>query len=118
MSTIGAKIRDARKVKGMSEKDLALAVGVSVAYITKIEQGKLILTVDVAGRIAKILVIPIEAFFEDTPTVDELDQELTKLAEGLRLGPKTTAKFMSFPYKEKIVAVRLFRVLVARIEAN
>lgn len=52
---IGIKIRDARIEKEMSQKDLALAVGMKQPDISRIEEGKKNITLETLARICKYL---------------------------------------------------------------
>jgi DNA-binding Xre family transcriptional regulator len=52
---IGRKIREARIEKGMSQQDLALAVGMEQPDISKIEEGKKNITVETLARICRCL---------------------------------------------------------------
>ncbi len=52
---IGTKIKKARIEKGMSQKDLAIAVGMKQPDISRIEEGKKNITLETLGRICKYL---------------------------------------------------------------
>ena len=52
---IGAKIKEARILKEMSQQDLALAVGMKQPDISKIEEGKKNITLETLSRICKCL---------------------------------------------------------------
>ena len=52
---IGAKIREARIEKEISQKDLALAVGMKQPDISKIEEGEKNITLETLARICKYL---------------------------------------------------------------
>lgn len=41
MATFGERVRELRKAKNLSQRDLAVEVGVNFTYISKIENGKL-----------------------------------------------------------------------------
>lgn len=41
MATFGERVRELRKAKNLSQRDLAIEVGVNFTYISKIENGKL-----------------------------------------------------------------------------
>lgn len=53
--SIGENIKSRRKSAGMSQNDLAAAVGVSVPMICQIERGTKVPTVILGAEIAKIL---------------------------------------------------------------
>ena len=56
---IGAKIRAARRARGISVEKLALMVGVNRNYLRNIEFGRANPTVDVMAKIADGLGIPV-----------------------------------------------------------
>lgn len=55
MSRIGDKIRNARQVKKMTQKQLAKKLGVSEKFINEVEIGKRIANQDIIDRLSKIL---------------------------------------------------------------
>ena len=57
---IGARIRAARGIKGMTQERLSEAAGISVSYISEIENGHRALSIDVMERIADVLDVPPE----------------------------------------------------------
>jgi transcriptional regulator with XRE-family HTH domain len=63
-STVGERIREARKRRGMAQRDLATAAGLSLSTIRKAEQGALDLRLETARKIAVAL---------DVPTMDIVD---------------------------------------------
>lgn len=56
---IGASIREARKMRGMSQEELADACGINRANISKIETGKYNSTLDIIEKICEKLGINI-----------------------------------------------------------
>lgn len=60
---IGAAIRKRRKEIGLSQEQLAEKVGVSYQQIQRYENGGSMLNVENIQRIAKVLQVPITAFF-------------------------------------------------------
>lgn len=55
MSRIGEKIKQARKYKGMSQKQLAKKLGVSESFINDVEIGKRIANQNIIDRLSKVL---------------------------------------------------------------
>lgn len=55
----GRAIRIARNVKDLSQKDLAKLTGVSGNYISMIESGKRVPSVDMLGAMAKAMDVPV-----------------------------------------------------------
>jgi len=62
---IGNKIKQARKSKGYSQKKLAELVGSNQEHISKVESGKINLTLDYINKIAGCLGIEINKLFKD-----------------------------------------------------
>ena len=60
---IGNRIRDARKITGRTQKDLAKALGKTAGAISQLEQGNVQITVIELHNIAEFLNKPIEYFF-------------------------------------------------------
>lgn len=58
------KIKELRKLKKMSQEELALAVGTTRQTITSIETGKYIASLPLAYRIAKRFGLSIEEVFD------------------------------------------------------
>lgn len=52
--TIGQMIREARKKKGMSQKQVALNMGVTRQYITQVEADKYVLGIDTIRRVVEV----------------------------------------------------------------
>jgi DNA-binding XRE family transcriptional regulator len=65
MKLDGDAIRRARKAKGMSREQLAVAVGVSMATIGSAERGDYDTRALTAGRIAEILEVSVSSLFTD-----------------------------------------------------
>lgn len=61
---IGAAIRKRRKELGLSQEQLAEKVGVSYQQIQRYENGGSMLNVENIQRIARVLHLPVSAFFE------------------------------------------------------
>ena len=71
---IGAKIRMRRGELGMSQTDLAKAVGVTFQQVQKYEQGKNRVGGSRLDGIAKALQVPVSYFFEQTADDMEVAQ--------------------------------------------
>src|ERR671929_385444 len=63
---IGAKIRMRRGEIGMTQTDLAKAVGVTFQQVQKYEQGKNRVGGSRLAAVAKVLQVPVSYFFEQT----------------------------------------------------
>lgn len=53
--SVGENIKDRRKTMGMSQEDLASAIGVSIPMICQIERGTKSVTLLLGAEIAKVL---------------------------------------------------------------
>ncbi|MCI9333859.1 MAG: helix-turn-helix transcriptional regulator, partial [Lachnospiraceae bacterium] len=53
--SVGENIKDRRKTMGMSQKELASAIGVSIPMICQIERGTKSVTLLLGAEIAKVL---------------------------------------------------------------
>lgn len=60
--SVGTKIREARKEGNLTLRDLSERSGLSVSQLSKLENGKARLTVDVALIIAGVLHVPVASF--------------------------------------------------------
>lgn len=58
---IGANIRTVREQKGLSQKELAAAIGVAATQYSRVETGKVMPTLKTLIKIAKVLDVPLEA---------------------------------------------------------
>ena len=67
---IGEKIRDSRKEKGMTVKELAEEAAVTTGYISQIERNQIEPSLSVLKRISKILNLPLAVLFATEATGD------------------------------------------------
>jgi transcriptional regulator with XRE-family HTH domain len=65
---VSAAVRDLRKVRGLSQRQLAGRMGVPRTYISKIENGKAMPTLSSMDRLARALQVDISALLRDAPT--------------------------------------------------
>ncbi|WP_020599874.1 helix-turn-helix domain-containing protein [Spirosoma panaciterrae] len=61
---IGQQIREARKAKGLTQKELGEKLGVSESTVNQYESGKQNLTVDTITKIAEALGVKFSAQFD------------------------------------------------------
>jgi transcriptional regulator with XRE-family HTH domain len=66
--TVGARIVSQRLAKGMTQSDLAIAIGVSFQQVQKYERGSNRVSASRLWRIAAALEVPMTYFFEDMTT--------------------------------------------------
>jgi len=67
---IGEKIRDSRKEKGMTVKELAEQAAVTTGYISQIERNQIEPSLSVLKRISKILDLPLAVLFSTEASGD------------------------------------------------
>lgn len=95
MATTGERIRDARKARGMTQKELAEKVGVKFSAIHKYETGLVVnLKRETISALAKALdVAPswLMCIDEDTDSLVNGDSDLTSYLELLRTRPEMRA---------------------------
>ncbi len=86
--SVGARIRELRKARGLSGYALARAAGISQSHLSKIETGKATLSVAVLARICQVLDRPLSYLFQSDEQVPRVLGTLTTVAgpesEGLR----------------------------------
>jgi len=94
MRLLGASIRAERKVKKMTEQDLADRVGVSRSFIWRLEKGDMRCEIGAVFEAANIVGIPL---FDMEPS--RLAVHTRQVEDKLKLLPKAIHK------KEKVIAV-------------
>ena len=71
MPELGARIRQARTARNMSQLELADACGISVPYVSDVERGKKCFSVDILLRIAQALQVSADWLLRlDIPQTD------------------------------------------------
>lgn len=61
--SLGKKVQKRRKALKLTQEDLAEKVGISLVYMGYIEQGRYAPSLDVLGKIAKALKMPLSDLF-------------------------------------------------------
>jgi repressor LexA len=104
--TLGEKIRKARINKGLTQSRLAQILGISNSTLNKYENNTLRPNVYILEKIAKVLDIPIQYFFEnETPNfsnVKEVEMVILPILGNIRAGQPLFAEehlqgYMPFP---------------------
>ena len=75
---LGARIRSLRKAENLSQKKLALMVGVERSYLAKVEAGKRNPSIDIIEKIAHGLGVTLSELFagiDSIPTEDSVKGE-------------------------------------------
>ncbi len=104
---IGARIRVARKERGLTQMQLADKVGVSFQQIQKYETGKDRIFVERLQQIAKALDVPMAYFFEEYG-----DKDFSS-----KLVPKEVKELLPLS-KEEVVIVRKLRAMGEKLRKN
>jgi transcriptional regulator with XRE-family HTH domain len=81
---IGARLLDLRQGARLSQERLAKEAGVSTNYISLIEQGRRLPSLDVLSRLAQVLGTPVTAFVDEDVPEGVLERELHRLTVYLR----------------------------------
>jgi transcriptional regulator with XRE-family HTH domain len=102
--TLGQRIRIARERQGLSQEDFAALLSRDQRAVSEYERGKRKIAVTDLPRFADILHVPLQYFYDETTTLDELEPLL--LQEFRRL-PTAQAKQ---------AAIDLIRILFNAIE--
>ena len=110
---IGARIRAARKEKGLTQMQLAEKVGVSFQQIQKYETGKDRIFVERLQQIAQALEIPISYFFKDFNEKVSLNGE----EYSYELIPKEVKEILPLS-KEEIAILKKLRGMNDKIRAS
>jgi repressor LexA len=122
--TLGEKIRKARINKGLTQSRLAQILGISNSTLNKYENNTLRPNVYILEKIAKVLDIPIQYFFEnETPNfsnVKEVEMVILPILGNIRAGQPLFAEehlqgYMPFPKEMLSVGYEHF---LLRAEGN
>ena len=81
---IGRNIRNARKAQGMTQEKLAECMGVSSAYIGKLERGERTANLDNLSDLANILAVPIEALVQGSVPIKNDEQLPNDFLDAVR----------------------------------
>src|SRR5262245_59199490 len=86
-ATIGTKLLDLRQSSQLSQERLADAAGLSANYVSLIEKGRRLPSLEVLSRLAHVLGVPMTAFFDVEVPKGALERELWRLTIYLRRRP-------------------------------
>lgn len=106
MTSIGKKIRDARKNAGMTQVELAKATNLSRSYIGDIEKDRYNPSVSTLQAIAKATNVPVETLLGGTSSAPPAPQKSSSLSERDRTanGGPAHASTREVHQLEKILA--------------
>ncbi|MEM0953065.1 MAG: XRE family transcriptional regulator [Pseudomonadota bacterium] len=80
---VGARIREARKSKQLKLRDLSVATGLSVPHLSKLENGKARLTVELALEMCTVLGVPATYFFMTPQATPRNRRSVTRAGAGV-----------------------------------
>lgn len=81
---LGARIKEIRKAKGLSQDKLSEKVGIDAKHLSRIEVGRSFPSLDTLARLAKALNVEIKDIFEfahEAKSLIELKETLSSLME-------------------------------------
>lgn len=64
---IAGRVRELREARGMSKKGLGRAASITAGYVTHIESGRRVPSVEILCTIATVLNVPVSALFASLP---------------------------------------------------
>ena len=67
---LGDKLRQLRQNKGLTQPEVAEAIGIEQSYLSKLENGKYIPSADVFGRILEVFQLPVSDLVDDLDARD------------------------------------------------
>ncbi len=84
IAQLGKRIKQLRKLRGLSQAELAEKVGLDSKHISRLEMSRNLPTLETLGRIADALAVDVRDFFErtDDATQKELLSDIKKLLKG------------------------------------
>jgi len=78
-TTIGSRIRTAREGLGLSQEKLAERAGVNTSYLSQIERGRKAPSIEVLGRLAAAVRLPLGELFAEDEAGEPRDQQLREV---------------------------------------
>ncbi|MCC5987127.1 MAG: helix-turn-helix domain-containing protein [Pararhodobacter sp.] len=82
-TTLGGMIRSVRKQQGMTLRELSARSGLSVSQLSKLENGKQRISVDLALKLAGVLKVPVTTFLSPLRQMAQARRAITRAGEGL-----------------------------------
>ena len=83
---LGSRIKEIRRLRGLSQEVLAEMVDIDPKHLSRIEVGQSFPSFNTLDRLANALDVELKEFFEfdhRVPTLQELKETLDKLLEGI-----------------------------------
>ena len=101
---VGQRLRELRTAAGMSQEDIADAVGVTFQQIQKYEKGSNRVSAGMVYKLAGLLGVPVATFFPDQPGKDALVEALSDENQRLRALIASAADGLKEGLKAKAMA--------------
>ena len=101
---IGARIHQGRKQKNLTLQEVSEKAGLSVSYLSQIENGKVNINISSLETISKVLEIPLANFFLE-PTMPEISIVHMQERYWYALGDKASESLLIKSHKNLEVAV-------------
>lgn len=109
------KLKEIRKAKGFTQKELAEKVGVDTSSISKYETGVAEPSYDVLMKLARVLGVSIDSFSDVEIETDDTEQEIL---EYLRTNPEFKILFDRIKNSGKEDLNRLIAIHMAMKDTN
>ncbi|OMF35907.1 hypothetical protein BK133_09435 [Paenibacillus sp. FSL H8-0548] len=104
---VGDNIRQLRKIKGLSQEQLAFRAEINASYMGQVERGEKNPTIDVLSKIAKALQTPLEKLVDVSYVADATNE-----AESEGYATKIVHQINSLSLKEQEAVYRFVKQLV------
>ncbi|MBV9669986.1 MAG: helix-turn-helix transcriptional regulator [Acidobacteriales bacterium] len=78
---IGATIKNFRVQKGMSQGDIEKRTGLLRCYLSRVENGHTVPSLDTLAKIAEAMDLPIARFFEEETGEHVIEKQMTRLTD-------------------------------------
>lgn len=102
--TVGETIRELRKIKGISQEELAFKASLNASHLSKIERGEKSPTLESLEKIVNALEISFpELFVNSTTGKPETDKTIID---------KIDAKLSTISYKDQLAVYRLIKLVL------
>lgn len=86
-AALGLRLRAARTSLGLTQRLLAESAGISVTYLSDVELGRRLPTLDVLDRLAQSLAMPVTDLLADPPWVRGSVVTIPPVQDGRRSRP-------------------------------
>lgn len=113
-SIVGDKLRNARKSRHMSQKDLAEAAGISPAMVAHLENGKVQASLDTIEKISRLLGISVCYLILEQEEVDEMIGAITPEMRNILYDPKVQSvigSICTFSKEEMVMVLNYIHMI-------